>query len=296
MKSHKIPTVSICNLISRDSCMTEFQIWRIREFMELHPVLQFPHRHAFFQMVLFTQGGGRHSIDFNTFAIQPNQLYGMTPGQIHTWQFDPETDGYIINFNEPFFTSICHNPNFVYEFPIFSTLKGEPIVQLEGDAADETRRQFDRIYHDFLTEGDFKNDLLRAMLLELLVRLSRHIQSKAPLPITKSQYTILRSYEKMIEQHFREKHLPKEYAEMLFVTPNHLNALCNAATGKPAGEMIRDRILLEAKRLLVNSSLTITEIAYQLNFEDNSYFSRFFRKYTGAAPEAFRRRTSDVRR
>jgi AraC-like DNA-binding protein len=273
--------------------MTEFQMWRIRDFLELHPVLEFPHRHAFFQMVLFTKGGGTHSIDFNSFDIQPDQLYFMAPGQIHTWNFDEQTDGYIINFNESFFTSICHNPNFVYEFPLFGALKGIPIAQLEGDIALETRNQFDRIHDDFIADGDFKNDLLRAMLLELLVRLSRHIQTKVQVAITKNQYAILRRYEKMIELHFHEKHLPKDYAEMLFVTPNHLNALCNAATGKSAGELIRDRILLEAKRLLVNSSLTITEIAYQLNFEDNSYFSRFFRKYTGVAPEGFRRQTED---
>ena len=75
---------------------------------------------------------------------------------------------------------------------------------------------------------------------------------------------------------------------MLFMTPNHLNALSNAVLGKPAGELIRDRVMLEAKRLLVNSDYTITQIADLLHFEDNAYFTRFFKKYTGLSPENFR--------
>jgi AraC-like DNA-binding protein len=98
----------------------------------------------------------------------------------------------------------------------------------------------------------------------------------------------MRQFEKLIEQHYREKRLPKEYAEMMFLTPNHLNALTNNVVGKSAGEIIRDRTLLEAKRLLANSDLMIGQIAETLNFEDNAYFTRFFKKYLGTTPEGFR--------
>jgi len=84
---------------------------------------------------------------------------------------------------------------------------------------------------------------------------------------------------------------PKDYAELLYITPNHLNALCKDLLGIQAGEVIRNRILLEAKRLLTNPLLTITEIALQLNFNDNSYFTKFFKKSTGITPEEFRKNT-----
>ena len=76
---------------------------------------------------------------------------------------------------------------------------------------------------------------------------------------------------------------------MLHITPNHLNALVQEILGRPAGAVIRDRVLLEAKRLLTNADMTAAEIAYELNFQDNSYFSRFFKKYAGVTPEGFRR-------
>mgnify|MGYP001608602554 CR=1 FL=1 len=86
--------------------------------------------------------------------------------------------------------------------------------------------------------------------------------------------------------------LPKQYAELLYITPNHLNALCNDVLGVPAGEVIRNRIILEAKRLLINNDMTVLEIANHLNFADNSYFTKFFKKLEGITPEEFRKRTN----
>ena len=83
--------------------------------------------------------------------------------------------------------------------------------------------------------------------------------------------------------------MPKQYAELLYITPNHLNALCNDFLGVSAGTLIRDRVILEAKRLLINLDLMVAEIADRLNFSDQSYFIKFFKKYEGITPEKFRK-------
>ena len=284
----KIPTYSICNLLGSDQCFTEFLITRISDFMRAHDNLYFPHRHTFFQIVLFTEGGGAHSIDFQKFQVVPHQIYAMGPGQIHTWEFGPGTDGYIVNFNESFFTAICHNPNFVSEFPLFNAVSGKPVNILEAECCGEVHALMERMLNEFRADHYFKQEMLRGMLLQLIVMLSRQLPRLVQTAITRNQLTTLRSFERLIEEHFREKRLPRDYAELLFITPNHLNALVNAAIGKPAGELIRDRVLLEAKRLLANSDLNISQIAAALNFEDNAYFTRFFKKYTGVSPEIFR--------
>ena len=92
-------------------------------------------------------------------------------------------------------------------------------------------------------------------------------------------------------QHYIDVKLPKDYAELLYITPNHLNAVCKDVLGLSAGEVIRNRTLLEAKRLLTNPRLNISEIAFNLNFSDNSYFTKFFKKIEGITPEEFRKRT-----
>jgi AraC family transcriptional activator of pobA len=89
-----------------------------------------------------------------------------------------------------------------------------------------------------------------------------------------------------VERHFTEKRLPKEYADMLYIAPNHLNALCKTHLGMRAGEVVRSRI---AKRLLVSKNRNVADIAYALNFNEASCFTRFFGKMAGVTPEEFRK-------
>lgn len=284
----KMPTYSICNLLGADRCMTEIVVTRLRDFVDAHRDLLFPHRHDFYQIVLFTRGGGRHSIDFQSFEVQPHQVYCMAPGQIHTWDFDAATDGYLVNFNESFFTSICHNPHFVRDFPLFNAVSGAAVNTLDMACCAEVEQTLAQMLEEYGKQAEFKMDILRGMLITVLVRLSRVVPTRFSDGASKHNLVLMRQFERLIEQHFREKRLPKEYAELMFVTPNHLNALTNSVVGKSAGEIIRDRVLLEAKRLLANSDMMVGQIAERLQFEDNAYFTRFFKKYTGATPEGFR--------
>jgi AraC-like DNA-binding protein len=131
--------------------------------------------------------------------------------------------------------------------------------------------------------------MVRAALVQLFILVSRHTGADAAKQTTNYNTVVLRNFQKLIDQHYKEKKLTKDYAAMLYITPNHLNALCKDVTGRSAGELIRDRVLLEAKRLLVNAKLTISQIANELQFMDNSYFSKFFKKYESITPEVFRK-------
>src|SRR3546814_314960 len=116
-------------------------------------------------------------------------------------------------------------------------------------------------------------------------------RSQAPAQPSPLSYNdvLLRNLKKRVEKHHTELRLPKDYAALLYITPNHLNAICSDLLGQSAGTVIRDRVILEAKRLLVNPELPIAAIADMLNFKDNSYFTKFFKKYTGGTPETFRK-------
>ena len=289
-----IPTFSICNLMGADRCITEIIVTRISDFMAAHGKIVFPHRHDFYQIVLFTSTGGSHSIDFERYEIVPNQVYYMAPGQIHTWEFEPDTEGYIINFTDALFTSVCHNPHFIREFPLFSSLIGVQLNQLSPAFSTEMKGYFEQMLHEFRNGGEYHKDILRGVLLVILVKLSREAPTVLKEGASRHNILLVQQFEQYIEANFKQKRLPREYAEMLFITPNHLNALTNAIIGKSAGEIIRDRVLLEAKRMLVNSDLMIAQIADVLHFEDNAYFARFFKKYTGVTPENFRKNNPKV--
>lgn len=136
--------------------------------------------------------------------------------------------------------------------------------------------------------------MIRLLMLQIFILIEQSLAlSEAPPRYVRNQ--TIKNFQRLVETHFLELRLPGAYAELLHVTTNHLNALCKENLGKQAGEVIRERILLEAKRLLINVDLSVAEIAYRLNFSDNSYFTRFFKKHEGLTPDEFRKRTTNKR-
>lgn len=132
--------------------------------------------------------------------------------------------------------------------------------------------------------------MVKLLLLDILISVSRTIPAVGNDKKSAYNDTLLTGFKRLIELNYKSLRLPKDYAAMLYITPNHLNSLCNDLLGTAAGELIRNRVMLEAKRLLVNLDIPVSEVAGKLNFSDNSYFSKFFKKQAGLTPEEFRKR------
>lgn len=262
---------------------------RFSDYLAAHKDIHFPHRHSFYHLAFFTSGEGSHTIDFERFPVKPGQLYFMIPGQVHSWFFAGEIEGYVMNVSPGFFNAFLQDSGYVERFPFFSGVSAEGVVQLPKTAVSVIAGLFDTMLQETAEEQAYNLDLLRLLVLEMFIkvaRASRQGQAKQEPP---HNYVLLRNFRKLVEQHYMQLRLPKEYAALLYVTPNYLNAFCRHMLGKSAGEIIRNRVLLEAKRLLINADMSIAAIAYQLNFADNSYFTKFFKKYAGVTPEEFRK-------
>ena len=283
------PVYDICKL--SDFQQDDLLISRFGAYLQKHRDLYFPHKHTFYHLVLFTKGGGTHAIDFKTFDVTPYQIYFMTPGQVHSWNFKGEVDGYVVHFSSSFFESFLLKNEYLDQFPFFSGIIDDAVIQVEPSLQQKIVSLFEDIIAESETTDRMSLDLIRAILLHIFILLSRTKTRPAEKQALPYNYTLLKNFQKLIEKHFATLKLPRDYAELMYITPNHLNALCNDLLGISAGELIRNRILLEAKRLLINLDLTIAEISYQLNFNDNSYFTKFFKKYAGITPEEFRKTT-----
>ena len=264
-------------------------ISRFAPYLTIHQNLRLAHKHSFYHLLLFTEGTGSHAIDFKNFTVRPWQIYFMIPGQVHSWNFEGEVDGYVINFSAPFFQSFLLKPDYLEQFPFFNGVIEEAVV----DLPEAVQPGVLKIFEQLVAEGEDSQrlglDMVKTLLLQLFITIGRLSFEQQSGKVTSFNYTLLKNFQKLIEKNYTKLRLPKEYAELLYITPNHLNASCKEVLGISAGEVIRNRIVLEAKRLLVNLELSISEIAYTLNFEDNSYFSKFFKKQAGLTPEEFRK-------
>jgi AraC family transcriptional activator of pobA len=251
--------------------------------------LHFPHRHDFYHLILFTHGGGNFSIDFQNFKIIPYRAYFMAPGQVHGWDFEGDMDGYVINFSTQFFQSFLLKSDYLDQFYFLNGIAGDSVIDISEEQRAPIIEIFENAVIEMETQHRFKTDAVRVWILQLFLQIGNMNVRSEVHAADSYNMTLLRNFEKLIEKNYLNLRLPKQYAELLFITPNHLNALCNEALGKSAGDLIRNRIALEAKRMLINFSLTVTEIAYALNFEDNSYFCKFFKKQAGLSPDGFRK-------
>lgn len=290
MAKHQIPTYTICRLAADEAVQKELIAERFPHYLDTHRHLHFPHRHSFYHLVFFTKGAGKQSIDFVSFPVQPGQIYFMVPGQVHGWDFDGEMDGYIINFSDTFFHTLLQNTQYIDQFYFFNGQAAESVIQLPVERQVEVTALFEKILEEVQQNNDHMMDMIRTLLLQIFILVNRiQVTTIRQKQVPQHNYLLLRNFQQLIEKNYTQLKLPKEYAALLYITPNHLNALCKDVLDKSAGEIIRDRILLEAKRLLTNADMSIMDIAYQLNFADNSYFSKFFKKYAGATPEDFRK-------
>lgn len=285
-----IPVYDICSLSGGSHRHAEIIAARFADYLKVHPNLHSAHGHSFYHMVLFTEGAGYHTIDFNRFPVAKGQAYFMIPGQVHSWSFEGDIDGYVVNFSEAFFLSFLADSRYLEHFRAFSGVATEQIVALNADDLQAATALLEQIIQEADSAAPFHTDAMRLQLLLFFILAARAMPADKSLE-DKAQpnVVVLQNFRRLLNQYYTQYKLPKEYAAMLYVTPNYLNALCNDLLGKPAGEVIRERILLEAKRQLVNRSESIAGIGYNLGFKDNSYFTKFFKKYTGLTPEDFRR-------
>lgn len=282
------PTFDIHNLVANKSANDLLNADRFRRYLSSNPHLEVVHNHAFYHLVYFTEGSGEQVIDFVTFPVQKGMIYFMRPGQVHKWYFDEDPDGYIVNFSATFFDQLFINTNFIDQFPFFDRVAAHQVLLLK----EETQRQVEQIFEKILREqsGNLSSPqlMIATLLLQLFLTVERNDTKTIKEETGGYNSVILRNFQQLIEDNFKTIKLPKGYAGLLYITPNHLNALCKDYLGISAGEVIRNRIILEAKRLLINFDLSVGDIAQELNFPDNSYFVKFFKKYTHTTPEAFR--------
>jgi AraC family transcriptional activator of pobA len=252
-----------------------------------HQFILAPHRHNFYISVLFTKGSGTHEIEFNTYDIQPGTVFMLSPGEVHDWHLSKDIDGYIF-----FHTKEFYDLNFTYEkienYPFFCCLRNYPLIPLKS----KWRKEIERIFCE-ITEEYHHNELLKFQKITSLVNVLYISLSRIYLPktITDSQnlnyLTKLKKLEHLIDKHFKEVKYPKDYARMMHLSEKHLNRICKICLNKTTSEVIIDRIVLEAKRMLVFSKSSVSQIAAELGYTDNSYFFRLFKKRTGKTPLEF---------
>ena len=191
--ANHIPIVDICNLTDfRDD---DILVSRFAEYLKAHHNLRKAHRHTFYHLLLFTKGGGSHTIDFSSFRVQPYQIYFMVPGQVHSWDFEGEVDGYVVNFSTSFFQSFLLRPDYLETFSFFNGIADDGVINLPEELQSKIVRIFEEIIQHSTQNNTFRWDIVRVLLLQAFLEIDKHTHTNKPstIPCSKTFRNWLRS-------------------------------------------------------------------------------------------------------
>jgi AraC family transcriptional regulator, transcriptional activator of pobA len=248
-----------------------------------------PHRHDFYTILLVKKANAVHYIDFNKYEMTEKQVFFVSPGQVHQIVEQEKSFGYVFMFSCEFLIRNYIALNFIDDVNLFNDFGSTPPLPVNNPEADKLSGYCEQMLEIYQSSIQFSDQALGSYLQLFLIQCNNLCTlSENNTQIREAGNTILRKFKQLVDENYAKWHNTTEYANALFVSPDHLNRVVKVLIGKTAKEFIQSRIIVAAKRLLYFSEQSLKEIAYELGFTEPANFSAFFKNITGIAPSEFR--------
>ncbi|MFC0426555.1 AraC family transcriptional regulator [Chryseobacterium scophthalmum] len=253
-----------------------------------HKHIEKPHRHDFYVTVIFTKGSGIHEIDFQKYSVSEGSLFFLSPGQVHSWELSPDTDGYIFFFSQPYYEMHYVNQK-LKNFPFFNSPSFPRKLQLQSDELTDMIRLFEDIGSEHESQNVMKQGFILSLISQIYIQSVREFakDDEKTSATSVSYFKHYQDFENLLEESFTSQKSISFYASQLNISAKHLNRITQTVMQKTASEIITERVILEAKRMLIYLDEGLVEIAFRLGYEEYSYFARMFRKNSGITPSQF---------
>lgn len=286
--------IPVHDLMIKDLQHAEFDIIPLNGVGERNYDGIIPHRHNFYELFVFSEGGGIHELDFNDHKIKANSFHFVSPTQVHKLKTN-QSKGFVLCFTSDIIPFRNKNETFATHFPFYDFNSSLPYLNVPKKLFQEIFQLVNLVYETFTSNHPYKIDIIRSYLNIILLKVKGFFieHTKGGENRNKNNDSRVLDFIKLIDKQYADQLTVQEYSEKLNLSPNYLNALCKKETGKSAIHLIHERILLEAKRLLYSTSLSVKEISFSLNFEDVAYFNRFFKKNMALTPLEYREQVAN---
>ncbi|SFT41961.1 AraC-type DNA-binding protein [Lishizhenia tianjinensis] len=267
--------------------------FKLYTFESLH---QFDHiqRLPYYSIIWIQSGKGKALIDTEVYNYEANTLFACSPFQPFMFAPQMESKGVVLHFHPNFFCIHKHHSEIACDGILFNNVYEHPFVEITTEDVQQLSWLIEGMKNNVCADKLATQDAILSYLKLILIQCSRIKQETQepqsdPASIVEEN-ELLHRFKGAIEQHYKNLHAPKDYAELLHISPNALSKFVKANYGKTPSQLIAERIIIETKRELYLTNKTVEEIAYELGYEDPFYFSRFFKKHVQVSPSAYRLR------
>ncbi len=283
-----MPSQSTYTLINQQNGNLAFKIFHFAN----NSCFDHIQRNNYSTLIWITRGSGIAKVDLSEYAFGPDALFAFYPYQPFMFSSKTNIEGFAIHFHHDFFCVHRHHKEIACNGILFNNVYQQPFVLLEKRKKKTIHTLVHQIIEEMKSGGIQHEEMIISYLKLLLITATRIkvVQQSAPVlaEIESKQLMVLQDLKDAIEQNFKIKHSPGEYASLLNLSSNTLARISKTYFNKTLSDLIVDRIIIEAKRELYLTKKTVKEIAYELGYSDEYYFSRFFKANTGISPQLYR--------
>ncbi|TDQ08221.1 helix-turn-helix domain-containing protein [Pedobacter metabolipauper] len=248
--------------------------------------------------VLYLYGGYEIKVDFNVYRTDGPTLFFISPNQVLSIDHVGERNGLLVFYNRDFYCIQLHDEEVACDGLLFNNINNMPMTVIPQQDASFIDYLFSGIGDEFELKDVSLEEMIRTYLKQLLIKSTRlwKVQHLDGVMATKpnNDLEFFRKFTQLVEANYKDKHNVADYADLLMIAPKTLTHRFKRLGLPQPNDIIKNRLILEAKRLLVHTDRTAKEIAYALGYDDPAYFSRLFFIKTGETPSGFRNKYLSV--
>lgn len=255
------------------------------------PLQQFPTHLEMGVIGICISGKAQVEINLNSYTFEKDSIIVMRSGDIVTGKgMDDHFMAAFIGVSSSFLQGVT-NP-LPLQFPLRLHLKDHPLVKINERETASLVDYYEFIWKQLKNEKhEFRKEMIRSLLRAMMIQLWGILMRRFPdMDIRRKdrKSELTGQFFVKLQQNYKEERSVNFYADSLYVTPKHLSTVVKHVTGRTTSDWIDDYVILEAKAILKNSSFSVQQIALELNFSDQSFFAKFFKKHTGMSPSEYR--------
>jgi AraC family transcriptional regulator, transcriptional activator of pobA len=279
------------------SFLTDIKVYGIyynsfERYLNLYPFIKKDHFHDFYSVILFPKGKGTIRINNEAYPVQSQTVFLIKPGQMHSFEDIADNEGILLLFCQDFYVEEFSFIRLLDVFSCTTQINGNicnPSVNLsekEFSPVIEIIKSIGREYES-CTHTNNSVIVIRSLLNIILIKICELFEAKSGRS-NNSDSILIHKLSNLVDSYFIKEHNLGFYTSAFNISEKHLNDICNNHFNCGLKKILQDRLMQEARKLLLSTEMSISEIAYKLNYEDNSYFTKAFRNKTNITPKKFR--------